>query len=153
MCLFTKWRMSHITLRPIKCYKLLTVDDFGRVLTPYTHYPVSFDETLSDKVKIKKWVTRDSAQRKDGFAVEKGMFHCFLSMQEAKRTAIGLYELFSDDMGKVPDETFIIAQATVPLFTRYYRGKYRIGESICAKRIRLSSKDTVTVEVPKIPEE
>lgn len=155
MCLFTKWRIPRITLRRIECYKLLIVDDFGRVFTPYAHYPVSFDETLHDKVKIRKWNARKTADDYDGFAVDSGMFHCFLSIEEAKCQARILYGLISLSREHIPSISFIVAHTTVPLFTRYYRGTYAhtTADSICAKRIRLSSKDTVTVELPEVPEE
>lgn len=135
-------------MRRIECYKLLTVDDFGRVLTPYSKYPMTFDKTLRDKVKIKKWDKTDM-----GFMVDRGMFHCFMSLSEAERMAKTHYGFLVVATGRVPEESFIIARTTVPMFTRYYRGKYADAESLCAKRIRLSPKNIVALELSKVPEE
>lgn len=138
MCLITSWRMPHITLRPIKCYKILSVDISGKMFTPYEDYPVTFDKILRDRTKL----TRLN-QNPDAIEVESGMFHCFSSLDDAKRQAdvLNIYNQKSKrSIG------YIIVRATIPLFTRYYRGTYGYTmDSVCAKRIKFSSNGIINV--------
>ena len=142
MCLITSWRMPRITLHPIKCYKLLSVDISGKVFTPYQDYPVTFDTILRDRTKL----TRLN-QNPNAIEVEGGMFHCFSSLNDAKRQAdvLSAYSWVSKrSIG------YIVVRATIPLFTRYYRGTYRdtygyTMDSVCAKRIKFSSNGIINV--------